>query len=71
MDLRAVVIVFLFHNFTVTRCTVLVLVLLPENRPAVGILAQIIALLGTSNHRLLLMVRRNRARYRHLVVGCG
>lgn len=69
MDLRAAVVeVLLFHDFTVTRCTVLVLVLLPEERSTVGILAQVVALLGTSYHRLLLMMRRDCTfTYRHFV----
>lgn len=72
MDLRAVVIILLLHNFTVTRRPVGVLVLFPENRPSVGVLAQVIALLGVRcYHRLFLVMSRHRALTdRHLVVGC-
>lgn len=65
-----VVIILLFNEFTVSSCTVLILVLLPEERSAVRILAEIIALLGTSYHRLLLMMRGDGSLTdRHLVVG--
>lgn len=72
MDLLAVVIILLLHNFTVTRRPVGVLVLFAENRPSVGVLAQVIALLGVRRyHCLLLVMRRHRALTdRHLVVGC-